>query len=169
MSQLAHPDIHHLSAAVGWLELGNNAEAKIELAKISSPQQTAPDVLEVGWAIHAAERDWIEALRVAERLIASHPERPSAWLHRAYALRRVPHGGLAAAFEALQPAAETFPDECTIPYNLACYTCQMQQLEEARQWLRRAWRCPSAQKKDIKEMALADEDLRPLWKEIHGL
>lgn len=169
MSKLAHPDIHHFSAAIGWLELGNSAEARVELAKISAPQQTTPDVLEVEWAIHAADRNWADALQSARKLVAADPDRPTGWLHQAYALRRVANGGLAAAFDALKPAAEKFPAESTIPYNLACYTCQLQQLEDARSWLRRACQCFSGKNEDLKKMALADEDLRPLWKEIHSL
>lgn len=169
MSKLAHPDLHHFSAAIGWLELGNSAEAKIELRKINPSQQAEPDVLEIEWAIHAADRHWTEALQSARKLIEADPNRPTGWLHQAYALRRVAEGGLAAAFDALMPAAEKFPAEPTIPYNLACYTCQMQQLEEARNWLRRAWQCHSGKKEDLKKMALADDDLRALWKEIPSL
>ena len=59
-------------------------------------------------------------------LIAAAPDRAVGWLHHAYALRRATGGGLLAAFNALSPVADKFPDEATIPYNLACYTCQMQ-------------------------------------------
>ena len=52
----------------------------------------------------------------------------------------------------------------TIPFNLSCYACQMQKLEEARVWLRRALKI--GDKAKIKEMALDDPDLRPLWEEI---
>ena len=37
-------------------------------------------------------------------------------------------------------------------------------LDEARHWLKRA--CQAGQKEHIKMMALADDDLRPLWPEI---
>jgi len=52
--------------------------------------------------------------------------------------RRVKSGGLQAAWGMLLPAFEKFPEEPTIPYNLACYACQMKRLDEARQWLERA-------------------------------
>ena len=41
---------------------------------------------------------------------------------------------------ALRPAFEKFPKVSVIPYNLACYACQMNKLDEARVWLRRAMR-----------------------------
>ena len=61
-------------------------------------------------------------------------------------------------------AAEAFPKESIIPFNLACYACQMRQLEEARAWLRRALKIGGKQK--IKQLALDDPDLQPLWEEI---
>ena len=50
MQKLEPPDTHCFSAAIGWLELGNLAEAKAELAQISPAQQEHPDVLEARWA-----------------------------------------------------------------------------------------------------------------------
>ena len=79
-------------------------------------------------------------------------------------LRRAPAGGLRPAREALLPAAEMFPEEPVIPYNLACYACQLERLEEARVWLRQAMQI--GEKKAIQQMALADEDLKPLWPEV---
>jgi hypothetical protein len=74
---------------------------------------------------------------------------------------------LSQAWDALMPVAEKFPAEPVIAYNLSCYACQMQQLDIARHWLNRA---VAAGKKDaIKKMALADDDLRPLWEEIKDL
>ena len=92
------------------------------------------------------------------------PEESSGWLHRAYALRRVREGGLTQAWDALLPAAEKFPAEPVIAYNLSCYACQMEQLDNARTWLHRA--INTGKKDAIKKMALADDDLKPLWKEI---
>jgi hypothetical protein len=52
-----------------------------------------------------------------------------------------------------------------IAYNLACYACQMKDLDRAREWFFRAMRIGG--KVEIKKMALADADLEPLWEEIH--
>ncbi len=59
---------------------------------------------------------------------------------------------------------EDFPKEPTLRYNLACYACQLNRLDEARQWLGRAREIGDAD--EINRMALADEDLKPLWPEI---
>ena len=164
MQKLEPPDIHHFSAAVGWLELGNPAEAAVELSQISPAQQDQPDVLEVRWLVAAEQKHWEEGLRVAETLVRCAPQRSSGWLHRAYALRRVPAGGLAKAWDALLPAHEKFPKEPIIAFNLACYACQMQQLDTARLWLERAAHVGGQE--TIKRMAMQDPDLEPLWGEI---
>jgi len=159
--------MHYLSAAIGWMELGVLAEAEIELDRISAPQQSHPDVLEVRWQVLAKLKRWEGALAVARALLKGAPSRCSGWLHQAYSLRRVSKNGLQQAWDALLPAYDKFPREPTIPYNLSCYACQMQQLDEARAWLKRALKLGDRQR--IKQMALDDPDLEPLWKEIQKL
>jgi Flp pilus assembly protein TadD len=161
------PDLHYLNAAIGWLALGSRADAQAELDQISPRHQQHPDVLEVRWEILAKEKQWGAALDVARKLLSHAPERASSWLHHAYALRRAPHGGLEQAWEALRPAAEKYPREPIIFYNLSCYACQMRKLDEARQWFRKALKLVG--KAEIQGMALADEDLEPLWEEIRQL
>jgi hypothetical protein len=164
MRKLEPPDTHYLSAATGWLGLGNLAEAKLELTRISSGQQNHPDVLEVRWAICAHEESWEEGLVIARAEMDSAPNRSSGWLHQAYALRRIPDGSVKKAWEALLPAFDKFPKEPFISYNLSCYACQMQQLEAARVWLKRALFIGGKDK--MKQRALEDPDLKPLWEEI---
>jgi uncharacterized protein HemY len=167
MKRLAPPDTHHLDAASGWLGLGCADDAHDELEKISSANQNHPDVLELRWTLCAHEKAWADALKIAELEVRSAPDDAGGWLHRAYALRRVKNGGLPKAWDALLPAAKQFPDEPVIAYNLSCYACQMQQLDMAREWLQRA--VAAGKKEAIKEMALADDDLQPLWAEIKEL
>lgn len=167
MQKLEPPDTHYLRAAIGWLELGLRAEAVAELDQISPAQQRNVDVLEVRWALLAQEQRWEDALAAARELLAEAPGRSSAWLHHAYALRRAKDGGLQQAWGALLPAATRFPDEPIICFNLACYACQLGNLDEARGWLKRAMKIGKRDK--IKLMALVDEDLEPLWKEIRKL
>jgi len=99
--------------------------------------------------------------------LATAPDGCAGWLHQAYALRRVSGGGLSRAWEALLPAAEKFPGQPVVAYNLACYACLMQQLDLARHWLRQAIK--TGGKDAIRKMALADDDLKPLWEEIRQL
>jgi Flp pilus assembly protein TadD len=167
MQVLEPPDSHHLEAAHGWLGLGSVADARTELEAISPGLRGHPAVLEARWLVCVQEKNWRDALAVAERELAGAPENSSGWLHRAYALRRVEGGGLTQAWDALLPAAEKFPKEPTIPYNLSCYACQLQQLDMARHWLNRA--IAAGKKECIKLAALCDDDLKPLWTEIKDL
>ena len=164
MQRLRPPDSHHLDAAVGWLGLGCVLEARAELDLISAAQQRHPAVLEARWTLCAREQRWTEALEIAQAELAAAPDEASGWLHRAYALRRVPDGGLSRAWEALLPATEKFPREPVIAYNLSCYACQMQQFEVARHWLQQAMKVGG--RDAIRKMALTDDDLKPLWAEI---
>ncbi len=164
MEPLEPPDTHHLSAAIGWLELGNPAESLIELAGIRPARQNHPDVLEARWLVLARLGDWEKALTVARELVQKAPKRASGWLHQAYALRRVASGGLQAAWEALLPAWEKFPREAIVAYNLACYACQMQELDSARKWLKRAFKV--GDRDHVQALALEDRDLEALWPEI---
>jgi tetratricopeptide (TPR) repeat protein len=166
MPPLEPPDTHYFAAAIGWLELGNLSEAKAELAQISPASQNHPDVLEVRWMLCAEQHDWTAGLAAARALLDRAPDRASGWLHQAYALRRVPGGTIQSAWDALLPASDKFPKEYLIAYNLACYACQMKDLESARSWLDRASGIAGKQK--VNEMALADSDLEPLWAEIKG-
>jgi predicted Zn-dependent protease len=158
------PDSHHVNAAIGWLGLGCADDAEAELEQIAPAYRTHSVVLDVRWAICAHRKNWNAALEVARAELATQPDDASGWLHHAYALRRASDGGLSQAWEALLPAAKKFPDESVIPYNLSCYACQLNQLDIARHWLDRA--VTAGKKAAIKKMALADEDLKPLWAEI---
>ncbi len=167
MHTLEPAQTQSLDAAIGWLMLGNPAEAMAELDGMGDEFKQHPDYLEVKWAVLAQEKDWIRALPVAHALVRDFPERVTGWLHFSYALRRVPEGGLEAAWNALLPASEKFPKEVIVLYNLACYACQMGRLDDARQWLRRALK--AGPKDKVKLMALADGDLTPLHHEISDM
>lgn len=167
VQKLEPPDSHCLDAAIGWLGLGCTNDARAELEQISVSNLNHPAVLEARWTLCACEKNWSAALEVAELELQSSPSDAGGWLHRAYALRRVNGGGLAQAWDSLLPAADKFPEEPVIAFNLSCYACQLHQLETAWKWLTRA--ISVGKKEIIKEMALADEDLRSLWNEIKEL
>jgi hypothetical protein len=168
MSNLEPPDTHHLSAAVGWLELGNPAEAGDEVARISPAALNHPDVLEVRFTVCAAGQRWDSAAEIAETLVNVAPDRSSGWVHRAYALRRAHSGGLQLAWAALRPALEKFPKVSIIPYNLACYAAQFGRLDEAWEWLHKAMEAEGDVNR-IKQMALHDRDLEALWERVREL
>lgn len=96
--------------------------------------------------------------RSAHNLEAAH-----SWgfIHYAYSLHTLER--TKEAYGVLIPVVDKF-NEHIIRYNLACYSCQLGNLKESRQWLEKA--IELCGKKDIRTMALNDPDLEPLWKEI---
>jgi predicted Zn-dependent protease len=156
---LQNPDKLYLRAAEGWLELGNPIEAKAELDQIRPPLRVHPDALELRWEIHAKTKEWNDAADIGRALTQVIPGRSSAWIKLAYALHELQR--TKDAWDTLMPAAAKFPREPTIPYNLACYACQMGQLTEARDLLAQALKLGNA--KELKAQAMKDPDLAPLW------
>jgi Flp pilus assembly protein TadD len=161
---LEPPDQHHLSAAIGWLGLGSWEEAKLEIDKISRENRSSPAVLLVEYDVYAASRDWVRAADVANMLVDILPDQPGVWLSLAYAVRRKSDGGVEQARSILNKAEEMFPGETMVAYNLACYECQLGNMEVARDWLDKAMARGSA--KEIIGLALKDPDLEPLWDQI---
>lgn len=168
MCQLPRPDSLHYDAATGWLMLGDAASAWEELEKLTPASRQAPEVLELEWGIHAERRDWSAAAAAAQRLVDLAPQCSFGWIHRAYAARRQEPGGLPLAWELLRPALDRFPKDPTIAYNLACYAAQLDQAEEAWTLFQRALANASEPAKYLC-LALADDDLKPLWPRIHSI
>ena len=166
MKTIEPPDLHHVRAAMGWLELGNDVEANEEFQRIAPALQVHPDVLEIRWEISAMAKEWESCVDIASIIVELAPDRPFGWIGRAYSLRRVEGGGSMSAFMTLLPVVYEFPAEPMIPFGLSCYTCQMGRLEDARAWLHRALAVANVlgSKKRLKQMALEEPDLEPLWR-----
>jgi tetratricopeptide (TPR) repeat protein len=165
LDALSPPDIHYANAAWGWLDLGNPAEAVLELDRVASPAQLHPDVLALRWEIFARDAKWAQALDIARSLVQIAPDRSDSWIKQSYALHELKR--TQEAWNALHPISEHFPDASTIPYNLACYACQLGHIPAALVWLRRAMKIGG--RESIRRMALEDADLQPLWLQIRKL
>jgi tetratricopeptide (TPR) repeat protein len=160
MKPLEPPDNHHLNAALGWLELGNHLEANAELENITAALRSHPAVLELRWQIYAKEEKWEACVDIGEAMVKVAFDLPEGWIHRSFALHELKRTKEAA--DKLEAAADLFPSISTIPYNLACYACQLGNQADAREWLRDAFDL-AEDKKTIKLAALDDPDLEPLW------
>jgi len=165
IKQLAPPDIHHLNSAEGWLGLGNPSEAEHELAKLQDSLADHPDVLRVWYHLHEKRGDWTRAVETARLLCRIIPQHAFGWIHLAYALHELRR--TKEAYEVLRPVVERFPDEYLIRYNLACYSCQMGALDQARAWLKKSIAIAGAD--TIKKLAASDLDLKSLWEEIQKM
>jgi predicted Zn-dependent protease len=158
MSSLPPPDHHHFSAAVGWLELGNPAEAQAELARLDPAHHKHPEVLMVRWQIQAARHDWEAAIKTAQTLTQVAAEEAWGWVHLAFALHELKRTD--EAWNTLHPIAARFPQDFLIRYNLACYACQLGRTTVAEDWLQQA--AAIAGRAPIAQMAQDDPDLAPL-------
>ena len=165
ISGLEPPDNHHLNAAEGWLGLGNTEEAGHELAKLSLSVLSHPEVLRVKYHLFEKMKQWDRAAEAAQLLCQIVPETPFGWIHLAYALHELRR--TREAYNVLIPVVDRFPEEYVIRYNLACYCCQLSEMEEARAWLKKAVALIGTE--TIKEMASADPDLVPLKQEIQQI
>lgn len=166
MRPIGPPDLFAVRAAEGWLALGDVGEARAELERVSGENTDHPQVLDVRWQVAAMAGDWRGAHRLAVRMVALHPELVAGWIHRSYAARRMDGGGLEAALGELLPAAERFPEEPMVAFNLACYLAQSGAADEAWRWFVEA--CRRGDADAVRKAALADEDLRPLWSRIRA-
>jgi predicted Zn-dependent protease len=164
MKPLEPPHSHYVSAAAGWLGLGNWEEAAAELKNIDPDLASHPDVLAVRYEILAKAGHWELAAETALAWTKKAPGERSAWIAQAYAVRRKPGGGITLAKGILAAAWQRFPSEPLIAYNLACYECQLGNAAEARNWLREAFQFGDA--RQLKKMALHDADLESLHSEI---
>ncbi|MGZ4989068.1 MAG: tetratricopeptide repeat protein, partial [Limisphaerales bacterium] len=159
MKDLEPPDIHHVNAAQGWLELNNPAEAQAELDKVTDFKSHLI-VMELQWQIHAKTKAWGNAVDAAGAITTMHPDAPFGWIHLAYALHEMRK--TREAYDALKLVLDRFPKEWLMRYNMACYAVQMGRLDEGKSWLELANKI--GDKKEIAELMATDPDLEPLRK-----
>ena len=111
-----------------------------------------------GGRINVYSADWMTCSGI------SFPEtKRHWWISLAYAVRRTESVENAEAI--LLRAQAIHPKVAMIAFNLACYASVAGRMVEAKEQLR----CAIKLDKDIRGMALDDEDLKPLWDWIGGL
>jgi uncharacterized protein HemY len=159
MKSLKRIDNIHLEAAEGWLELDNHIEASAELEKIAPAHRRHPDVLQLRWKVCAHAQKWEACLDIAETLADVVPRRSVAWLFLAASLNSL--GQTEEAYETLIEIVEDFPDDPAIPYQLACYGCTLDLLDDAQGWIEEALQKDGG--KELKMLALKDPALERLW------
>jgi len=129
-------DQRHLEAAQGWFELGNCIEATEELEQITPEMRDHPGVLEVRFQIYAKAEKWEYAVEIARAISERAPHITFGFIHQAYALHELKRTH--EAWNVLLSVVDRFPKEYIIRYNLACYSCQLGNLKQARDWLKKA-------------------------------
>src|SRR5437016_1324263 len=121
-------DSFHLQAAIGWLELGRHIEANEELENITTHLRAHPDVLKVRWRIYAKAERWDAHLEITRALTDMEPDEPGGWIdaQSLHWLNRTQE-----VYDALASVAGRFPDQTTVFYHLAVYSCHLRRLREA--------------------------------------
>ncbi len=164
-SNLERADQFYLSAASGWIGLGDLASARAELKQLSAAAQNHPQAWMVQSEYYFASNEWDRLALLSDQLVRKFPEHEQLWVNRSYALHELKR--TREAFDALLLAVEKFPEAWLLRYNLACYCAQMSLKEEAVKWLLRAVTLGS--KKEVKAMALDDPDLEPIREAVREL
>jgi lipopolysaccharide biosynthesis regulator YciM len=157
---LEDDDLRHLMAAEGYLELGMPLEANEELERIEPDVRHVPEVLEVRLAIYRTMKRWELMQTIAARLAQYDPNETRWALSLAYATRRAE--SIAAARVILLEAVRRHPEVAMFHFNLACYDSQLGDIAGAKAWLQTA----IAIKPKLRESALEDPDLEPLWQSL---
>ena len=135
-------------------------EANTELDKIDPFNRAAPEVLALRIEIYRGLAKWELMQAIAKRLAEFEPDDIQWTISLAYATRRA--DSIEAAKELLLNAESKFPKAAAIKYNLACYFCQTGDIQNAKRYLRKAFEIDL----NWRMAALADEDLKPLWKSL---
>jgi tetratricopeptide (TPR) repeat protein len=158
---LETPDLHRFEAAQGYAELGMFEEANEELESVDPFNRTTPEVLRIRAAIYRGLEKWELLRTVTLRLTRLEPETVQWVVSLAYATRR--SISIEFARDILFAAKSLFPEEAVIPFNLACYCCQLGELDTAKDYLGQAFGIDP----QWRATALEDKDLKPLWTSLN--
>ena len=155
-------DQRHLTAAEGYAELGMYLDANAELEEIDAEVRHVAEVLTVRVSIYAGLENGVDQVPLEEHVVLHDPENAQWSISLAYATRRAQ--SIEAAKCILLEAVERLPGEPILHFNLACYECQLGELEVAKARLAHAFELEPK----CRLMALDDDDLAPLWDSLAG-
>ncbi len=163
--KLSKEDAAHLSAAEGWLDLGNWREANEELERIAPEHRVHPNVLETRCRVAEMAKAGEMVLTVSQVLTEQLPKRLPGWLHRTGALHKL--GKTHEAYHLLVEVVEVFPDNQSIRYEIACYAAQRGLIAEAVEWLKIVFATDTDG--EFRKNALDEPALEEVWKKIGEL
>jgi tetratricopeptide (TPR) repeat protein len=159
---LEPPDQQFFTAACGYVQLQMFHEANEELEQIDPFNRAAPEILALRIEIYRGLKKWELMQVVSEKLAEFEPDNLQWTISLAYATRRAV--SIETAKEILLNAERKSPKDAVIKYNLACYCCQLGEIENAKNYLRKAFEIDL----NWRLRALEDEDLKPLWESLQG-
>ena len=149
----------------GYIELGLVAEAAEELEAVEGEDRLSVPVMLARIELYMQAKDWEQVVTVAKSVARADPTQERAWIGWAYGQRRLTT--LPEAKAVLLEAEQHHGKTCALlHYNLACYECQLGENAAA---IVRLLRACSLGGKQLKAMALDDEDLKTMWAEIAAM
>lgn len=146
--------------ADGYMDLRMWEQAACELDRVDRKHHASFPFRHCRLRLAIEIKDWKESARLAKALHGQAPEEPETWIELAYVARRAE--GVDAARQILSRALTRFPKVAIIPFNLACYECQLGDMNQARRYLARAFKLEPG----YRRLAAEDRDLEPLWPEL---
>jgi Flp pilus assembly protein TadD len=147
----------HVLASSGYRELGMFDSAAQVLEEIAPEDKNRTEVLGMRVQLYMAAKKWDMVAAVASHLVKVEPENAGWWITLAYSVRRIE--GIEKAEAILLRAQAIHPKVAMIAFNLACYASVAGRTEEAKERLRHAIQLD----KEIRKLAIEDNDLKPLW------
>lgn len=146
----------HITAALGYLELGMFEEAVEELHSLPAERLGHPGILQLESTIQIRGGQFEQALEISTHLCQVSPDNPMPWLDRAFCLHELKRTEEAKA--CLLQGPESLKTEATYYYNLACYEAQLGAINKARCFLEQAVTMDAS----FLMVAKSDPDLSPL-------
>ena len=147
----------HIQRCDGFLDLKMIDKARLELEQIDEIHHRSDIYIKAALRLAMAESRWSDAAQFAQALSERQPNEPEFYIQLAYAVRRAE--SVEAARGILLDAKKRFPKIAVIPFNLACYECQLGHPDEAMVFLEKAFKLDAS----FREQASEDDDLKPIW------
>ncbi len=148
--------IRRVRAAQGYVELGMPREALEELGALPEASQNRIEAILMRMEILRFLKQWEECATMGQLALGRHGECGGLYLITAYAVRR--SQGLERAKALLLSGESVLKEEAMFHFNIACYECQLGNLNCAKERLQRAFALDPKYRNVGKE----DPDLTPL-------
>ena len=145
-----------LTYANGYRELAMFKDAIKEIDSLPENLRYCEPAVQMRVAIYMEAKQWRKALPFVEQLAKEKPDEVGNIVNLAFVIRRA--RSISRAMPILLKASQDFPDAAIVHYNLGCYACCSNQLEDAKTHLRHAF----ALDQKFLDTATEDEDLAPL-------
>jgi predicted Zn-dependent protease len=146
--------------AEGYAELGMLDDALTQLDELDPEYRDRLEILRMRVDVVVQKRDWPSGLQLSLRICAVHPSESCGYIRAAFCLHEL--GRTSEAKQTLLAGPAALLDEPIYYYNLACYEAVLDNLEQAKVYLRASIRLD----KSFRELAKGDPDLQRIKGEL---